>query len=70
MKNLDNIEDINRVWKNIKEETIIPDQEILCQFKRKQHKTLFDEECLKFEDQRKQAELQSLHDPKRSTAET
>jgi hypothetical protein len=57
------------VWKNIKEKTKIPPQETVCQHKRKQHKTLFNEECLKFVDQRKQAELQCLRDPKRSNAD-
>jgi hypothetical protein len=57
------------VWKNIKEKTKIPPQETVCQYKRKQHKILFNEKCLKFLYQRKQVELQCLHDPKRSNAD-
>jgi hypothetical protein len=57
------------MWKNIKEKTKIPHQETVCQHKRKQHKILFNEECLKFVYLRKQVELQYLHDPERSNAD-
>jgi len=33
----------------------------------KQHKPWFDEECLGFLDQRKQAKMQWIHDPSEST---
>ena len=32
----------------------------------KQHKPWFDEECLRFLDQRKQAKMHCIHDPKQS----
>ena len=54
---------------NIKEKAEIPHQENVCRYKQKQHKILFNEECLKFVDQRKQTELQYLHKPKLSNAD-
>jgi len=47
--------DTNWVLKNIKENIKTSDNEILGLYKLKQHKPLFDEECLGFLDQRKQA---------------
>jgi len=59
MENLNCSEDINRAWKNIKENTKTSAKKSpgLCELK--QYKPWFDEECLQFWDQRKQAKMQS-----------
>jgi hypothetical protein len=41
----------------------------LGQYKWKQHKSVFEEECSNFVQQRKQAKLQWLQNPKRSNAD-
>jgi hypothetical protein len=50
-------EDINRAWEN-KEHIKPSDKDSLCLHELKQHKSWFDEECLRFLDQRKQAKMQ------------
>ena len=58
LENLSNEEDINRAWKNIKENIKTSAKESLGLQERKQHNPWFDEECLGFLDQRKQAKMQ------------
>jgi len=58
LENLSDGKDINRVQENIKEnvKTSAKDSPGLQELK--QHKPWFDEECLGFSDQRKQAKMQ------------
>ena len=49
--------DINRAWEDIKENIKTSAKESLGLHKLKQHKPWFDEECLYFLDERKQAKL-------------
>ena len=61
--NISDDEDINRAWKNIKENIKTSAKESLGLLELKQHKPWFDEECLHFLDERKQAKLQWVQDP-------
>ena len=70
--NLDNLgdsEDINRAWENMKGNIKIPAKESLGLYESKQHKPWFDEECLGFLGQRKQAKMQWLQDPNQSSVD-
>ncbi len=58
LENLHDNEDINRAWENIKENIKTSAKESLGLRKFKQHKPRFDEECLYFLDERKQAIMQ------------
>jgi len=58
LENLNDCEDIKRTWKNIKENIKTAPKESLGLYELKQHKPWFDEECLDFLDQRKQAKIQ------------
>ena len=69
MENLCNDEDINRAWENIKENIKTSAKESLGLCELKQHKPWFDEECLGFLDQRKQAEMQWVQDPSQSNVD-
>ena len=53
---------VNRTWENIKENIKTSAKESLCVHEWKQHNPLFDEECVGFLDQRKQAKLQWVQD--------
>ena len=55
LENLNDSEDINRAWENFKENIKTSAKESLSLHKFKQHKPWFDEECVGFLDQRKQA---------------
>jgi len=55
---LNDRDEIKWAWENIKENIS------LGMYEWKQHKQWYDEECLQFLDQRKQAKMQWLHDPK------
>ena len=55
--------DINRAWENIKYNIKTSAKESLGLHELKQHKPWFDEECLHFLDERKQAKLQWVQDP-------
>ena len=55
LKNSSESEDINRAWKNIKENIKTSAKECLGLYTLKQHTPWFNEECLHFLDQRKQA---------------
>ena len=58
MENLSDDEDINRAWENIEENIKTSVKESQGLYELKQHKPWFDEECLGFLDQRKQAKMQ------------
>jgi hypothetical protein len=66
LENLNDSEDINRAWENIKEKREISAKEMLGLYRQKQHKPWFDEECSQVLGQRKQAKLQWLQDPNQS----
>ena len=70
LENLNNGEDINRAWENIKENNKISAKEILGLYEWKQHKPWFDKEYLKFSYPRKQAKMQWLQDPNQSNVGT
>jgi len=57
---------VTRSWENIKENIKTTAKESLGQHELKKHKPWFDEECLGFLDQRKQAKMQWIHDPSQS----
>jgi len=63
LQNISDGEDINRASENIKENIKTSAKENLGLQELKQHKPWFDEECLRFLDQRKQAKMQWIHDP-------
>jgi methyltransferase-like protein len=58
LENLNENENINRAWENIKENIKTSAKESLGVYELKKHKPRFDEECLLFSDQRKQVKLQ------------
>jgi len=62
-------EDVNRTWENIKENIQTSAKESLCPHEFKQHKLGFDEECLGFLDHRKRAKMQWIHHPSRSNVD-
>ena len=61
--------DINRAWENIKENIKTSAKESLGLHELKQHKPRFDEGCLHFLDERKQAKLQWVQDPSQRTVD-
>ena len=63
LENLSDGEDINRALENIKENIETSAKKSLGLYERKQHKLWFDEECLGFLDQRKQAKMKGVQDP-------
>jgi hypothetical protein len=63
VENLEDSEDVNRAWDNIRENIKISARESLRYCESKHRKQWFDEECSKLVDQRKQAKLQWLQDP-------
>ena len=58
LENLNNDEDVNRTWENIKENIQISVKESLGLHEFKQNKPWFDDECLGFLDQMKWAKMQ------------
>jgi len=66
LENLNNDEDINRTWENIKENIQTSAKDNLGLHELKQHKPWFDEECLGLLDQRKRAKMQWILDPNQS----
>jgi len=58
-------EDVNMAWENIKENIKTSAKEGLGRHELKQHKPLFDKECLDFLHRRKQAKMQWIQDPSR-----
>jgi len=69
LENLSEDENINRAWENIKENIKTSAKESLGLHELKQHKPWFDEECLGFLDQRKQAKMQWVQDPNQSNVD-
>ena len=61
--------DINRAWENIKENINTSAKESLGLYELKQYKPWFDEECLHFLNERKQAKLQWVQDPRQRNVE-
>jgi hypothetical protein len=54
LENLSDSQDINRAWENIKENIRTLTKENIGLYELKQHKPWFDEECLRYLDQRKE----------------
>jgi hypothetical protein len=69
LESLSDSEDINRAWENIKQIIKTSTKESLGLHKLKQHRLRFDEECLGFLDQRKQAKMQWLQNPNQSNVD-
>ena len=69
LENLSEDEDIKWAWENIKENIKTSAKESLRLHELKQHKLWFDEECLGFLDQRKQAKMQWIQDPSQSNVD-
>jgi hypothetical protein len=63
LETLDAEVDINRAWETITQNIKISAKESLGYYELKKHEPWLDEGCSKLLDQRKQAELQWLHDP-------
>jgi hypothetical protein len=62
LENLNDSEDINRVWEDIKETIKTSDKDSLGLYELKQQISWVDEECLQFFHQTKQAKMQWLQD--------
>ena len=69
LENLNEDEDVNRTWENIKENNKTSAKESLGVHEWKQHKPWFDEECLGFLDQTKRAKMQWVQDPSQSNVD-
>jgi len=69
LENLNDDEDVNRTWENIKENIQTSAKESLGLYELKQHKPWFDEECLGFLEQRMRAKLQWIQDPSQSNVD-
>ena len=69
LQNLSDGEDVNRASENIKENIKTSAKDSLGLHELKQHKPCFDEQCLGFLDQRKQAKMQWIQDPSQSTVD-
>jgi hypothetical protein len=66
LENLNTDKDVKRAWENLKENIKASAKESLGLHELKQNKPWFDQECLGFLDQRKQAKMQWLQDPSRN----
>jgi len=66
LENLNDDEDVNRTWENIKENIKTSAKGSLGLHGLKQNNPWFDEECLGFLDQRKLAKMQWTQDPNQS----
>jgi len=69
LENLNDDKDINRTWENIKDNIQTSAKDSLGLHELKQHKPWFDEECLGFLDQRKQAKMQWIQDTNQSNVD-
>ena len=67
--NISGDEAINRDWENIKENIRTSATDSLLLYNLKRHKAWFDEECLHFLDQRKQAKMQWIYEPSQSNVD-
>ena len=63
------VEDLNKVWENIKKNIKTSAKESLGLHEWKQHKPWFDKEYVDFLDQRMQAKMQRIQDPSRSNVD-
>jgi len=68
-ENLNDHEDVNRTWENIKENIQTAAEESLERHELKQNKPWFGEECLGFLDQRKRAKMHWMQDPNQSNVD-
>jgi len=66
LENLNDDEDVDGTWENIKENIQTTAKESLGLHELKQNKPWFEEECLGFLDQGKQAKMQWIQDPSQS----
>jgi len=69
LENVNDDEDENRTWENIKENIQTSAEESLSLHELNQNKPWFDEKCLGFLDRRKRAKLQWMQDPSQSNAD-
>jgi len=69
LENLNDDEDVNRIWENIKENIQTSAKESLGLHELKQNNPWFDEECLGFLDQRKRAKIQWIQDRSQSNVD-
>jgi len=69
LENLNDDEDVDRTWENIKENIQTATKQSLGPHELKQNKPWFDEECLGFLDQRKRAKMQWTQDPSQSNVD-
>jgi len=69
LENLNEDENVNRAWENIKGNIKTSAKESLDLHEWKQHKQWFDKECVDFLDQRKQTKMQWIQDPSRSNVD-
>jgi hypothetical protein len=69
LENLNDSEDINRAWENIRENIKISAKETLGLYTQKQHKPWFHEECSQVLGRRKQAKMQWLQNPNQSNSD-
>ena len=69
LENLNDDEDVDRTWENIKANIKTSAKESLGLHELKQSKHWFDEECLGFLDQRKRAKMQWIQDPYQSNVD-
>ena len=69
LENLNDSEDINRAWENIKENMKSSAKDSLGLYELKQLKPWFDEESLQFFYQKKQVKMQRLQDPNQSNVD-
>jgi len=69
LENLSDGKDINRAWDNNKKNIKTSAKWSLHQHELKKHKPWFDEECLGFLDQRKQAKMQCEQEPYQNNAD-
>jgi len=69
LENVNDDEDVNRTWENIKENIQTSAKESLGVHELNQNKLWFDEECLGFLDQRKRAKMQWMQDSSQSSVD-
>jgi hypothetical protein len=69
LQNLGDSKDINRAWENTKDNIKTSAKQSPGLNELKQHKPQFNEQCLPFLDQRKQAKMQWLRDPNQSNVD-
>jgi hypothetical protein len=70
LENLNTDEHVNGAWETIKENIKSSAKDSLSLHELKQHKQWFDQECLRFLDQRKQTKCKWIQDPSRNNVDT